>query len=77
MLQLILPIEMSLFMCSQIAALSESFVAAWVGAEVRFLSGMCSQVSSQIKVQRKSLPTQLTLEWFFTLNIISPQKVTV
>jgi hypothetical protein len=60
---------MSLLMCRQVRTLSESLIATWVGAQIRLLTRMSSQMSPQIEVQREFLATEFTLERFLALMI--------
>jgi hypothetical protein len=67
-LHLALPIQVSLLMGSQVAALRESLVTARIGTQVGLLSCVGSQMSPQVEIQREPLATELTLEWFLSLN---------
>lgn len=49
-------------MSSQVARLSEPFVAVWIFAHVGLLAGMRSQMGPQVEVERESLIAERTFE---------------
>lgn len=59
-------VSVSFLMGSKIAALGKPLVAVSISANVRLLSSMCSVVSSQVKIQREFLVSNVSSKWFFS-----------
>ena len=57
-------ILVGLFVSRQVRALGKPLVASWIRADVWLLSGMSSQVGSEIEVKGKSFEAELALERF-------------
>lgn len=77
-------------MSRQIGALGKPFTAPWILTEKRFLPCMRSHVSSEVKIQRKSFPTNFALVvpffgvnksvtfqfWFIQKSLVTAIKLT-
>jgi hypothetical protein len=50
----------------QVARLSESLVAVWETANVRFFTCVRSQVGAQVEVQREAFLADVAFVWLFT-----------